>query len=108
MITRIEAAQITQECENCKAVIVHLVAVLSIGAGGDPNMIALPPCSNCAAQEFLNRTVDNDGKHAEAVNSLHATLAAAAKFPVGMAARIAALPATRFTIGAVPFDVPRT
>lgn len=106
MVTRLEPGQVTQRCENCGNVVVLPLAMLAIGAGGDPNIIALPPCVLCGSREFLNRTVDNPGSHAAAVNRLHELLIGRGAFPPVLAGQIAALPAKQFPAAQEPFDVP--
>jgi len=72
MIKRISATQIEQECENCHAL--NLIGISDFETSKeDRNIIRLPTCS-CGAIEFLNRTFDNSGKHARAVNSLYERL----------------------------------
>jgi hypothetical protein len=48
---------LNQQCALCEAV--HRVAYSQLEAGtsaSDPNVLALPPCPNCKASEFLIRS----------------------------------------------------
>lgn len=70
MIKKITKSKITQTCSDCGISNVIDVDSLIVGTEFDKNVIMLPECS-CSAQEFLNRTFDNQGEHARIVNSLH-------------------------------------
>jgi len=69
MIKKITKTKITQIC-SCNLKSIFDIDSLIVGTELDKNIIILPICS-CAAQEFLNRTWDNQGEHARIVNTLH-------------------------------------
>lgn len=58
--------EITKVCAVCDQEEVLAVASLTLGqnfGNADPDIICLPPCSNCGAKETLRRTWDTcDGK----------------------------------------------
>jgi len=84
-IKQIRNDSITQRCAKCGADRNIIFSELELGANIDPeagikdsNVIALPPCDECGAKEFLLRNWDksndpeNSGKllHRKAVNRL--------------------------------------
>lgn len=70
MIRKITKTKITLICSECDETDIIDIDNLIVGIEADKNIIILPQCS-CGAQEFLNRTWDNQGEHAIIVNSLH-------------------------------------
>lgn len=77
-IVALEDDHIDQQCALCGDV--HRVVHTQLKAGDDPNVIALPPCPNCGAFEFLIRSGEEAAKtsdpmsHRALVEQLHARL----------------------------------
>lgn len=88
MLLQVTSTNLEQRCDVCGAR--RLVAFTDILAGLeggdppeplDPNIIALPVCTDCGAREFLNRVPASEpsasrdaGEHRRAVNALHEAL----------------------------------
>jgi hypothetical protein len=95
MLLQLLPSELEQRCDICGAQ--RMLPWNTLRAGielGDPpeamtpDVIAMPPCADCRAQEFLNRVgsdepgaapggVDDVAEHRRAVNALHSMLVAA-------------------------------
>lgn len=65
-------------CASCGAVQSVPLSSLQLGTEFDKNLIVLPSCCNCGAQEFLNRTFDKAPEiladHRKKVNAIAVAL----------------------------------
>lgn len=97
MLLQVLANEVEQRCDICGAQ--RRVAMEALSAGiefgeppepMDPNVIALPLCSECGAREFVRRVgsaepgaapggVDDVADHRRGLNALHAALVAAGR-----------------------------
>lgn len=100
MLLEVSVTHVTHRCDFCGASrsLAHADLVAGVVAGEtptptDPNIIVLPACGECGAQEFLNRVpaVDRGGgrlarAHRSGVNALHAALVDAGRIAPSLAA----------------------
>ena len=87
MITQISSSSIRQTCAICQRQNLITISSLQVGSDRDERIIRLPGCS-CGAVEGLNRTFDNPGEHARAVNSLWEFLASLGKVNPNLASAV--------------------
>jgi len=98
MLLQLLATEIEQRCDVCGARRRLALDALQAGVEDgdppepvDPNVIVLPPCTGCGAQEFLNRVttaprdaLDDGAEHRRAVNAVHAALVGAGRVAPAM------------------------
>ena len=81
-------------CYNCGTAQSVPLNSLQLGVEKDPNLIALPACSSCGSQEFLNRTFDAAPEaladHRKKVNALAIALRGAGRIHSKHAASVKA------------------
>jgi len=98
MLLKVMSDSIQQRCDACGAerALEHTSLQVGFVHGDppvpmDPNVIALPSCTDCGASEFLNRVAATDpdevtdtADHRRGVNALHAALVAAGRAAPGL------------------------